>query len=279
MIVFHDIDPLRERLQAAREHGSCIALVPTMGGLHEGHASLVREAKKHSDIVIVSIYVNPVQFDQKTDFNSYSRDIRKDTGILESLGIDVLFCPNDNVMYPDGYSTYVEETSLSSGLCGAKRPGHFKGVATIVLKLFNITEPDFAIFGLKDYQQAKVIQKMIKDLNLPVRIITCPTVRENDGLAMSSRNEKLNSHERGLASNIFKALCEGREQALCGTASAEIEKNVSAFLLRHIPNCRIDYINVVGASALEPVLKPAKGDVIAAAVYIGSTRLIDNIII
>jgi pantoate--beta-alanine ligase len=260
--------------------GNKLVLVPTMGALHAGHAALIQRARKlagRDGRVVVSIFVNPTQFGPKEDFSRYPRPFHADKALCEKLGVDAIFYPDDAEMYPLGYSTYVEERTVSAGLCGASRPGHFRGVCTVVLKLFTIVQPSTAVFGLKDYQQCKVIERMVRDLNLPVRLVFIETLREPDGLALSSRNVHLSSEERKQAPVLREALlaardafCEGERQA--AKLRAIVQKHIGRASL-----ARIDYIEVVDGISLAPARTLNKGDTLAAAVFFGRTRLIDNI--
>ncbi len=251
-----------------------------MGALHEGHASLLRRARRvagRDGKVVVSIFVNPTQFGPKEDFTKYPRPLAADLALCRKLGVDVVFHPPPPEMYPAGFSTLVDETDISKGLCGASRPGHFSGVCTVVLKLFSILQPHFAVFGLKDFQQCRVIARMVRDLNLPVRLVFHATVREADGLAMSSRNAFLNPEERAEAPVMRRALVAARDafrggQVKSARLRAIVEKSIGAARL-----ARVDYVHVVDGATLAPILSAKRGDTIAAAVFFGPTRLIDNI--
>ncbi len=262
-----------------RRRRKAIGFVPTMGYLHEGHLSLIRIARKHSDYVVCSIFVNPIQFGPNEDYDRYPRDLKRDEALLKGERVDLLFYPSLKEMYPEGYKTYVEVEGLSSVLCGKSRPGHFRGVATVVLKLFNIVKPDIAFFGEKDYQQAVIIRQMVRDLNLDVKIITGPIVREADGLAMSSRNVYLLPEERKNSPVLYQALQWAR-----GTYYRENMRSPEYIIQRmqqmiEEKGGRIDYIAIVDRHTLTPVKVLKKGDLIALAVFFGKTRLIDNIII
>jgi len=249
-----------------------------MGALHEGHLSLVRKARRLSGprgTVAVSIFVNPTQFGPKEDFSRYPRTFAADRRLCEGAGVDVIFHPGAGDIYPEGYSTYVDEERLSLGLCGQSRPGHFRGVCTVVLKLFNILAPDIAVFGAKDYQQCAVIRKMVSDLNVPVKIVVAPTVREADGLALSSRNRYLSPAERTQAPVIRRALLAAR------VASFRRPADLARLVRRHVstaPLARIDYVQVLDADTLEEPGNRTRKLVIACAVWFGKTRLIDNIV-
>ena len=262
-----------------RKEGYKIGFVPTMGFLHEGHLSLVRIAKDLAQKVVVSIFVNPLQFGPQEDFRQYPRDIERDKRLLEAEDVDVVFIPEAEEMYPPGFQTFVEVTELTKGLCGAFRPGHFKGVTTVVLKLFNIVKPHIAVFGEKDYQQLMVIKRMVKDLNLDIEIVGAPTVREKDGLAMSSRNTYLSEEERKSALSLYKALLKAQELVNSGIVNvSEIKKILEEFIHKH-PYTKVQYIEFVDPETLEPVEKVEKPVLCALAVFVGKARLIDNAII
>jgi pantoate--beta-alanine ligase len=269
-----------ERMMAAAEEerirGRIIGLVPTMGFLHEGHLSLVRESLKRADATVVSIFVNPLQFGPKEDFRRYPRDPGRDEGLLEREGVDILFRPEDLEMYPEGYRTTVEVSGLQDKLCGRSRPGHFKGVVTVVLKLFNIIRPDYAFFGQKDAQQAIIIRRLAEDLNLNVRVVVLPIVRERDGLAMSSRNIYLNPEERRAALVLSKSLEQAHRMYAGGERQAGFIREQMLRTIGAERRARVEYVEIVDPRDLEPV-DLIKGDVLVAlAVFIGSTRLIDN---
>lgn len=258
--------------------GKIIGFVPTMGYLHQGHISLINKARQENDIVVVSIFVNPIQFGKNEDFDRYPRDFDRDFVICKDSNVDYLFYPDYLQMYPEGYSTYVEVEGLSDVLCGAFRPGHFRGVTTVVLKLFNIIQPTRAYFGKKDYQQLKVIQRMVKDLNLPINVIGCPTVREPDGLAMSSRNKYLSDEERQSALFISRSLFKVKDSFEHGVTDTDKLIEIGMFVLNQAPLIReVQYYQIVDPETLLPVKQAKKGDVVLTAVYIGNTRLIDNI--
>jgi pantoate--beta-alanine ligase len=256
-----------------------------MGALHQGHLSLVRQARqrvKSTGKVVVSIYVNPTQFGPGEDFNKYPRDFRKDAVLCRQEGVDVIFAPTDDAMYPgsdvDRFSTFVVEESLSKGMEGAARPTHFRGVCTVVAKLFNIVDPDFAVFGQKDIQQAAVVQRMVRDLNFRVKIIVAPTVREPDDLAMSSRNKYLSSDERPQASVLWKAIELAKQRVRSnqkGLPVLELKHEIQR-LIEERPAARVDYISFFDPVRLQPVEIATRGTQLALAVYIGRTRLIDN---
>ena len=261
-----------------KKQGKKIGFVPTMGYLHEGHLSLIRCSKKENDITVVSIFVNPIQFGANEDFGRYPRDFERDKSLCEKENVDYIFYPSYEEMYPDGFQTYVEVAELSKGLCGDFRPGHFKGVATVVAKLFNIVCPDNVYFGKKDFQQLKVIQRMVKDLNFPVNVVGCPVVREPDGLAMSSRNKYLSDEERKSALYISKALFEAKRMFEDGITDPNLIKERVRQIISQAKHLKeIQYVEIVDSNTLKPVDKVKKSDVLAVAVYIGNTRLIDNI--
>lgn len=268
---------MQEFALSLKKKGKKISFVPTMGALHQGHLSLVEKAKRLGDFVVVSIFVNPAQFGPKEDYKKYPRDLRKDKELLQQAGCDLIFAPRVEDIYPEGYLIYINVDDLSDKLEGASRPGHFKGVCTIVAKLFNIVQPDFAIFGQKDAQQALIIKKMAEDLNFPVRIIVCPTVREKDGLACSSRNSYLNTEERDQAKILYQSLKLGEKMIKAGEKNPlKIIKKMTE-LIEKMPLAKIDYIALADIEKLEPV-KIIKGELLLSlAVKFGKTRLIDNL--
>jgi pantoate--beta-alanine ligase len=273
------ISEIQAAVTLARQAGKTIGFVPTMGALHEGHAELVRAARAASDFVIVSIFVNPTQFGPKEDFAKYPRTLEADQKISTDAGAELIFVPSVAEMYPERSVTFVEVKELDAELCGPRRPGHFRGVCTVVLKLFNIVRPDKAHFGAKDFQQARIIQQMVRDLNVPVEVRVEPTVREPDGLAMSSRNRYLSSAERAAAPGIYKALHAIRARALSGEIDvARLESALNAELAA-IPGSRIDYGRIVDVDTLQPLPRLDRPAVAAVAVFLGTTRLIDNLII
>ncbi|KYH33929.1 pantothenate synthetase [Moorella mulderi DSM 14980] len=267
----------RKFVAAARQQGKSIGLVPTMGYLHEGHLTLARTAREQNDVVMMSIFVNPTQFGPGEDLERYPRDLERDRKLAAGAGVDAIFAPAVAEMYPPGYATYVQVEGLTEVLCGASRPGHFRGVATVVSKLFNIVQPDRAYFGLKDYQQAVVIKRLVRDLNFPVDIITVPTVREPDGLAMSSRNKYLDPDQRRSALALYRALNLGAELIRSGERRAAVVREAMAGEILARPGTRVDYVAVNDAETLAP-LEEIKGRVLLAlAVWVGNTRLIDNL--
>jgi len=277
MIVTRLEDMQRLSLEYKRR-GKTVGFVPTMGYLHEGHTSLINIARKHADIVVVSIFVNPIQFGPSEDYNRYPRDIERDKEILEKMGVDIMFYPSVDDLYPEGFTTYVEVKGLSDKLCGRYRPGHFRGVTTVVAKLFNIVIPDIAVFGEKDAQQAIIIKRMVRDLNFPVKIIVGPTVREPDGLAMSSRNEYLTEEERKVAPAIYQSLLLAKNLVEQGERDAsKIIAAMYEFLSKY-ERIKVEYIEIVDKEGLNPIERLEKGEaLIAIAAYLGKARLIDNI--
>ena len=260
-----------------RTQGKTIGFVPTMGALHEGHLSLVRESRKKSDVTVVSIFVNPAQFGPNEDFKAYPRDLAGDKALLAREGADYLFFPKADDTYPEGYGTFVEVQGLQDRLCGKSRPGHFRGVCTVVLKLFNIVRPDQAFFGWKDAQQVLILRKMVEDLNLGVRIVPLPIVREADGLAMSSRNAYLHPDERQAALVLHRSLREARALIQKGERDAAVIIGTMRRIIGGEPLARVDYVEIVAPNDLEPLDKVGEDALIALAVYIGKTRLIDNL--
>jgi pantoate--beta-alanine ligase len=274
------INELRNFLDSQRNAGKTVGLVPTMGFLHEGHLSLIRKAKEENDIVVVSDFVNPTQFAPNEDFESYPRNIERDTEMAENAGADVIFYPSVSEMYPAGSSTFVTvEGGITNVLCGASRPTHFKGVTTVVNMLFNIVEPNRAYFGQKDAQQAAILMKMVNDLHLRVKLVVCPIVREKDGLALSSRNTYLSAEERKQAVVLSQAL------QLAEEAFANGEKNGTTLIalitnkIKEMPLARIDYVSIYSYPALEAISTVSERAIAAVAVYFGKTRLIDNVIL
>lgn len=270
---------VRAFVQAARREGHSIGFVPTMGAFHEGHLSLMRRSKADNDVTIVSIFVNPTQFGPQEDFASYPRDLARDALQAQQIGVDLIFAPAVEEMYPEGYNTWITvEGGLTSGLCGRYRPGHFRGVTTIVGKLFNIVQPDRAYFGEKDYQQLQVIRRMTRDLNMPITIIAVPTVREADGLAMSSRNAYLSPPERAVAPRLYEALQAGARIVKNGGTGAQAVAAATEMLEKE-PLIQIQYLEAVDPETLADKKNSGAPLVLAAAIFIGKTRLIDNVIV
>lgn len=262
-----------------RRKGLSVGLVPTMGYFHEGHLSLMRRARADCDRVVVSLFVNPTQFGPGEDLDRYPRDFDRDRGLAEAEGVDMIFAPTSEDMYPEGYATYVEVVRLTEGLCGARRPGHFRGVATVVAKLFNVCRPGAAYFGQKDYQQAQVIKRMAADLDFGIDVKVLPIVREADGLAMSSRNKYLSPDERRQATCLVRALARAQELIGAGeTKSDKFKKEMTAIISAE-PSARLDYAEVIDPEELTPVTTVGKGAVAAVAANINQTRLIDNTIL
>lgn len=269
----------RQAVEAARAQGKIIGLVPTMGALHAGHASLIRRAREETGFVAVSIFVNPAQFGPNEDLSRYPRPFEKDVGLCAAEGVDLIFHPEPTVVYPPGFCTYVEVTGLQEGLCGASRPGHFRGVATVVLKLFNMIQPDVAFFGQKDAQQVRIIRQMVRDLDVPVRIDVCPIVREPDGLALSSRNQYLDADQRRLATILFHALEEVQRVIAGGERRMDALMNLLKQRIAVTPGALLDYVAIVDADTLQPLTWLQGETLIALAVRFGATRLIDNVVV
>lgn len=266
-----------EEARAALGGRGRVGLVPTMGALHAGHASLLDVARPRCDVLAASIFVNPTQFGPGEDLDRYPRTFDADRELCRARGVDVIFLPTPGMMYPPDFGTWVTVDGLPDALCGPRRPGHFRGVCTVVLKLFNITRPDVAAFGQKDYQQARIIQKMTAEFNLPIEVVIAPTVREPDGLALSSRNRYLSDEERSRAPVIHKALSEAARRAAAGESDADQLRRGMREAIEATPGAAIDYVDVVDAETLRPVSVVERPAVAAAAVYFGETRLIDNV--
>jgi pantoate--beta-alanine ligase len=279
MKIIATVEEMGRAVREERRRGRSISLVPTMGFLHEGHLSLVRLSRVAADITVVSLFVNPTQFGPKEDLNTYPRDFERDAAMLRAEGADYLFAPAAEDMYASEHRTFVEVRDLQDKLCGRSRPGHFRGVCTIVLKLFNLVQPDCSVFGQKDAQQALILKRMIADLNVPVRMIVGPIVREADGLALSSRNTYLNPEERRAARILSLSLAEARTLIEAGERDAGRVLVRMRTLIEAEPTARIDYVEAVGPENLEPVSVLKNGTLIALAVWIGRTRLIDNLIV
>lgn len=276
MKVIKTIEEVKKETEMWRQQGLSVGLVPTMGYLHNGHKSLIEKAKAENDKVVVSVFVNPIQFGPTEDLDKYPRDLARDSEIAEEAGASFIFNPEPTEMYKGTFSTYVDCEGITEGLCGSKRPGHFQGVCTVVSKLFNIVKPNRAYFGEKDAQQLAVIKRMVRDLNFDVEVIPCPIVREEDGLAMSSRNVYLSQEERKTALILSKSLTKAKE--LLQNGEKEV-KNLSEEIIRIIesePLAKIDYVEIVDLETLVPVSAVEKPILIALAVFIGKVRLIDN---
>jgi pantoate--beta-alanine ligase len=276
MKIINDIKEMQSEGEKFRQAGKKIALVPTMGALHEGHLSLLDYARVKADLLVVSIFVNPIQFGPKEDFEKYPRDLEGDSRMTEERGADLIFAPEAGAFYPESFQTYVEVEKVTRNLCGASRPGHFRGVTTVVCKLFNIVKPHLAVFGLKDYQQVLAIQQMVEDLNMDVEVVGRPTVREADGLAMSSRNVYLSPEGRISARSLSLALKEAQDLFDQGERkSAKILNRVRELISRQ-PQTRIDYAKICHVRSLENIPLIEDRAVLALAVWVGATRLIDN---
>lgn len=279
MNIYYTVKDVRAQINEWKKQGLTIGYVPTMGYLHEGHKSLIDAARANNDRVVVSIFVNPMQFAPTEDLESYPRDLEKDSKLCEDAGVDLIFHPQPSEMYNDGFCSYVDMNGLTTELCGKTRPTHFRGVQTVVLKFFNIIKPDRAYFGQKDAQQLAVIKRMVSDLNVDVEIVGCPIIREADGLAKSSRNTYLSFDERKAALILSKSLNLGKELIKNGeTDSKKIIEAISDNIKTE-PLAEIDYVNVVDFNTITPIEKIGKSVLVAIAVYIGKTRLIDNFII
>lgn len=280
MRIITEIADLRRIVGEARKAGNSIGFVPTMGFLHEGHLALMTQARRENDLVVTSVFVNPTQFGPNEDFEAYPRNPEKDQALMAGAGVDVAFFPSVDILYPQGYETYVEvEGPLTKGLCGASRPGHFRGVTTIVAKLFNLVQPDKAYFGQKDAQQVAVIRRMVTDLNIPVEIIPCPIVREADGLAMSSRNTYLSSGERQDALVLSQALQAAETAVAAGERRAAALDRLIRDTIGAVPTAVIDYVEIVDADSLMPIDTLSGSVLIALAVKVGKPRLIDNCVL
>ena len=273
------IAEMRAACAEARRGGKGLGLVPTMGALHEGHLSLVRAAREQCDAVAVSIFVNPTQFGPNEDFSKYPRSFERDRKLLEAEKVEFLFAPSVEEMYPPGAVTFVTVEGLSEKLCGRSRPGHFRGVTTVVAKLFNIVQPDLAFFGQKDAAQAVIVKKMVRDLDLPVEIAVCPIVREADGLAMSSRNAYLDAAQRRSATVLYRALMQVQSLAEKGERRAATLIEAAQNVFREEPAVRVDYVEIVDNETLDPVADVSLGALVAVAAFVGATRLIDNIVL
>ena len=277
MQVTKTVEETRKQIKQWKKEGKTIGLVPTMGFLHEGHASLIRKCREQNDIVVVSDFVNPTQFGPNEDLEAYPRDFERDSKLCESLGADLIFAPSPEDMYHDPHA-FVSIDTLSETLCGKTRPIHFRGVQTVVLKLFHIVTPDRAYFGQKDAQQLAVIKRMVKDLNVDTEIIGCPIIREEDGLAKSSRNTYLSADERQAALVLSRSLKIGKQLVEAGEKSAKVVKDAITAEINKEPLAKIDYVDVVDFDTITPVDEIKGTTLVAIAVYIGKTRLIDNFI-
>ena len=275
----HITDSLSELRTMRRSLIGTLGLVPTMGALHLGHASLVSRARAECDYVGVSIFVNPTQFSPGEDLVKYPRTLQKDLDLLKSLGVDVVWTPTPDIMYPSGFQTWVTVDEVAKPLEGASRPGHFQGVTTVVAKLFNVFTPDKAYFGQKDAQQVAVLKRMALDLNFPVELVVCPTIREQDGLAMSSRNAYLNEAERRAARVLYQALCAAEEKYKVGEQSAEVLRSTMHAVIESEPLAEVHYVSVADPENLDELQQIPNGVLLSLAVRIGKTRLIDNFLL
>ena len=282
MVIADKIEDIRQQVGEWKKAGLSVGLVPTMGYLHEGHKSLIDAARRDNDRVVVSIFVNPMQFAPNEDLESYPRDLEKDAKLCEQAGVDLIFHPQPEEMYAPGFCSYVDMNGLTTELCGKSRPIHFRGVQTVVLKLFHIVTPDRAYFGQKDAQQLAVVRRMVRDLNVGTQIVGCPIIREADGLAKSSRNSYLNEQERQAALVLNRSLHVGKALVEAGETSAQAVKQAVTQEIEKEPMAKIDYVDVVDFDSVTPIekLDAANGSILVAiAVYIGKTRLIDNFIV
>ena len=276
MLIFDQIEMVRKQVGDWKKAGLSVGLVPTMGYLHEGHKSLIDAARKDNDRVVVSIFVNPMQFGPNEDLASYPRDLEKDAALCKAAGVDLIFHPQPEEMYAPGFCSYVDMNGLTTQLCGKSRPIHFRGVQTVVLKLFHIVTPDRAYFGQKDAQQLAVVKRMVRDLNVGTEIIGCPIIREADGLAKSSRNTYLNKAERQAALVLSRSLNAGRALVENGETSAQAVRDAIINEIEKEPMAKIDYVDVVSFDTITPVETIQGSVLVAIAVFIGKTRLIDN---
>ena len=279
MNIITSISEMQLLSRSLKRDRKTIAFVPTMGFLHEGHASLLREGRARGDILVLSIFVNPIQFGQNEDLDRYPRDMERDSRIARECGVDTIFMPEATEMYPRGFQTSITVRDLSLPLCGASRPGHFDGVATVVAKLFNIVMPDLALFGRKDFQQLAIIRRMTADLSIPVTVMGMPIIREADGLAMSSRNAYLSEPERHCALSLSRAISLVRSRYASGETSAVTLRNEAQTLIAQKPLAQIDYLDFRSSATLEPVTEADDTTLMALAVRIGTTRLIDNTVL
>lgn len=274
--IVDNIKDMQALSNSIKKEGRIISFVPTMGALHEGHLSLMRAAKDKGDFLVVSVFVNPTQFAPNEDFNKYTRDLDGDIRKVSDIGVDAVFFPDVDEIYPEGFETYVEVEELQKPLCGQFRPGHFKGVATVVLKLFNIVKPDIAVFGEKDYQQFLIIKKMVRDLHLEIEIVGMPIIREEDGLALSSRNAYLSDEERARALALSESLSEIEKRYKKGNKNISNLVQLGIGILNNSSINNIDYFEIRNGSSLGSKKEAQPGDVVAIAARIGNTRLIDN---
>lgn len=276
--VVYTIEDLRFRIARKRAAGATIGLVPTMGALHSGHLSLMERARDENDSVIVSIFVNPAQFNQEEDYNRYPRSLETDVELCETVGVAIVFAPSAAEMYPEEAYTSVEVSTITEGLCGAFRPGHFTGVATVVMKLLQIVQPDRVYFGEKDAQQLAMVERLVRDLNVPVKVVAVPTVRDEDGVALSSRNQLLSKPDRAKAPVVYHALKAAVAVAASGVTDVEAMKAAAAAVLAREPSVRVEYLEVVDPATMQPVEKVDQPVRIAIAAWLGGIRLIDNLL-
>ncbi len=277
-LLVHTAWELRKLLAELRRPGVALGLVPTMGALHAGHGRLIEQARGDCGLVVVSIFVNPIQFNRQDDYERYPRTLDADLSFCKARGVDIVFAPSIEEMYPGRQRTFVEVERVSEKLCGKFRPGHFRGVATVVTKLLNMVQPDLAYFGEKDAQQLAVIRRMVRDLNMPVEIVAAPTVREPDGLAMSSRNQHLNAAERQVAPALYQGLRAARDLIRRGATDPEEVRKAALAVIAEQPLLRVEYLEIVDPEEMQPV-KTITGPVrVAVAAWLGSTRLIDNVL-
>jgi pantoate--beta-alanine ligase len=279
MKIIRDIHEMQAASRAAILQGLTIGFVPTMGALHEGHLSLVRRARAQANLVVVSIFVNPLQFGPTEDFDHYPRTLEADCARLEAEGVEIVFAPSPAQMYPAGATTVVDVEGLSGKLDGRSRPGHFKGVSTIVAKLFNIVQPDFAVFGQKDAAQVAVLRRMVRDLNMAVELIVAPIARDADGLALSSRNAYLTAEQRRQALILHRTLLQVESDANFGQTSSEKLRSAALAVLASEPAAQLDYFEIIDPDTLDPVVDIAQGALVAVAAQFGATRLIDNLLL
>lgn len=279
MKLITDIKEMQQFSLGAKRSGKSIIFVPTMGYLHDGHGSLLAKGRELGDILVMSIFVNPIQFGPQEDYAAYPRDLNKDLKMAEANKVDVVFSPTAEDMYPEGFQTYLDVERLSNHLCGLSRPGHFRGVATVVIKLFNIIKPDTALFGEKDFQQLLVIKRMVQDLNMGIDVVCMPIIREEDGLAMSSRNSHLNKRERKAALCLYQAVMKGQDMYERGIIDADTILKEVRNIIEAEPLAVIDYVKLCDSETLEDLNRISDKALLALAVKIGKTRLIDNIIL
>lgn len=279
MQIIHDPSEIQARRESLQRDGKVIGFVPTMGAFHEGHVSLMRRARADNDVVVVSIFVNPIQFGRGEDFDSYPRDLPGDLAQAERAGVDLVFAPSAEAIYPKGFQTHVDVTGLTEGLCGVSRPGHFRGVTTVVAKLFNLVKPHRAYFGQKDYQQSVVVRRLVADLNMDLDVVVLPTVRETDGLAVSSRNVRLTPQQRQAASVLYRSLSHAEERVNAGERSAKAIIEEVRAMVETEPLARIEYVALCHPDTLQSTDRIDGPALLALAVRFGETRLIDNCII